>query len=129
MSTDACLGFVPSGVEGLANVSEVTIYPDRLELIVSGGCSVIPFAKIARWPKPKWLWQLLSHTGFWHQLLPVADRDWFHPPADRYFRFYTDPPLKICMPVDEIADEYVSTYFVHTRLIVNSGGFQTNDLG
>lgn len=61
--------------------------------------------------------------------LPVADRDWFHPPANRFFRFYSDPPLVIYMPTDEAAGPYADTYFVGIRQIIHFGGFHTFDLG
>ena len=58
----------------------------------------------------------------------MADRDWFHEPAERFFEFYTDPRLRVCMPADEVED-YGESYFVRVRQMVESGGFHTFDLG
>ena len=60
--------------------------------------------------------------------LPVADRDWFHEPPGRFFEFYTEPRLRVCMPVDEVG-EYEGSWFVRVRRVVESGGFHTFDLG
>src|SRR6202043_194981 len=44
--------FVPSRVEGLPAVTEVGIFPDRLEVCTSGEWKLFPFAEIAQWPRP-----------------------------------------------------------------------------
>jgi hypothetical protein len=129
MSEGNCLRFVPSRVEGLADVSEVAVFPDRLELKTAGRWVAYPFASIARWPRPAWLWRLLFRTGLRPRFLPVADRDWFHPPADRFFAFYTTPPIVVHMPADEPADRYVGTRFVSVQQVMAAGGFVTVDLG
>jgi hypothetical protein len=58
----------------------------------------------------------------------VAERDWFHPPPDRFFLWYTDPPLRTCMPEDEPA-EYAASYFSRIQGVLRSGGYATGDLG
>jgi hypothetical protein len=114
---------------GMTGVQEVAVFPDRLELTCLGARTAIEFARIAEWPRPRWFWQTLFHIGIRPRWLPVADRDWFHLPADRFFRFYTNPPLTICMPVDESSGDYASTYFVRIRMMLEAGGFHTYDLG
>jgi hypothetical protein len=123
------LRFVPSRVEGLADVDEVLVYPDRLELGIRGGRKVVRFADIARWPQPAWLWKRLFAIGIRPRWLPVADRDWCHAPAERFFRFYTDPPLVLCMPASEPANRAEGTCFDQLRVIVHSSGYHTFDLG
>jgi len=124
-----CLRFVPSRIEGVPDVSEAAVFPDRLELKSGDRRLVYPFASMARWPRPVWLWRLLAHIGVRPRSLPVADRDWFHAPPDRFFAFYTSPRLVVFMPTDELADGYAETYFARIQQIIREGGFDTFDLG
>jgi hypothetical protein len=87
------LRFVPSAFEGLPAVREVTAFPDRLELEMEEKAVVIRFLDIARWYRCGWLYRPLARLGGKVRGWPsVADRDWFHPPSRRFFRFYTQPP-------------------------------------
>ena len=90
--------FVPSRVEGLPDVTEVIVYPDRLEVISEGALLTFHFVDIARWPWPGPLWRLLFRQGWRPRWLPVGERDWFHPPSERFFRFYTTPRIVVFMP-------------------------------
>ena len=126
---DASLRFVPSRIEGADSVDEVAVFPDRLELVRRSGTSVVGFADIARWPSPRAVWKLAFACGLKPRSMQVADRDWFHRPPDRFFRFYTDPPLVIFMPNDELPGPYAETWFVRIREMIHSGGFHTFDLG
>jgi hypothetical protein len=123
------LQFVPSRVEGLSDVTSVTVFPDRIELASAAGVVTHWFADIARWPTPAFLWRLLYRLGVKARWLPVADRDWFHEPADMFFEFYTTPRLKLCMPRDESKEDYGSSYFVRIQNVLREGGFDTFDLG
>jgi hypothetical protein len=84
---------------------------------------------IARWPTPAFLWKLLYRLGVTPRWLPIADRDWFHEPAEMFFEFYTKPPLKVYMPRDESKAQYASSYFVRIQNVLREGGFHTFDLG
>jgi hypothetical protein len=128
MNTEPPLRFAPSRVDGVPGVTEVAVFPDRLELASPDSRRVIPFADIARWPSPRWLWRRLFRIGWRPRWLPVADRDWFHPPADRFFAFYTTPPIVVYMP-DEAGVEYPETCFRKVQDVLGSGGFTTFDLG
>jgi hypothetical protein len=123
------LRFVPSRVDGLPGVTSVTVFPDRIELASAAAVVTHRFADIALWPAPALLWKLLYRFGVKPRWLPVADRDWFHEPADMFFTFYTKPPLKVCMPLDESKEDYGSSYFVRVRNVLRTGGFDTFDLG
>jgi hypothetical protein len=90
------LRFIPSRVEGVAGVTHVTVFPDRIELTSAAGVIAHRFANIARWPSPRWVWRLLYRIGVRPSRLLVADRDWFHEPADMFFEFYTQPRIKVC---------------------------------
>ena len=93
------LRFQPSAVAGLLAVTEAVVYPDRLELLSEGKWIVIRFIDIARWHRHSWSYRTLVRLGFGVRGWPsVADRDWFHPPAQRFFRFYTSPPITVYMP-------------------------------
>ena len=61
--------------------------------------------------------------------LPVADRDWFRPPRDRFFLSHTDPPLKVVMTDEDRNIGYGETLFRRVQEIIESGGFHTCDLG
>src|SRR5687768_7714855 len=98
LAEERALRFRPSRVEGLAGVTEVAVFPDRLELLAGERLTVVRFDDIARWPRPRWLRRALARLGWRPAWLPVADRDWFHPPAERFFAFYTTPPLVVYMP-------------------------------
>ena len=126
---ERCLRFVPSRVEGLPDVGEVIVRPDRLELLSAGRWVVFRFAEIARWPRPARLWRLLYRLGWRPRWLPVADRDWFHPPRDRFFRFYTIPPLKVFLADEDREIGYGETLFRRVQEVIGSGGFHTFDLG
>lgn len=127
-TTEASLRFVPSRVEGLPSVTEVVVFPDRLELLSAGEWVVIRLADIAKWPRPRRLLRLLARFGWRPSWLPVADRDWFHAPADRFFRFYTTPPVVVYVP-DEEGVGYAETCFRRLHHVIGLGGFGTFDLG
>jgi hypothetical protein len=119
--------FVPSRVVGLPGVAEVIVFPVRMELLSKGRPVTVRFADIAKWPRPRWLSRLGKRLGR-RSWLPVADRDFFHSPPDRFFRFYTDPPLVVYMPV---ADSYArkGSCFAAVQEVLAAGGFSTFDLG
>ena len=52
MAAEGSLRFVPSRVEGLPLVTEVVIFPDRLELLSAGQRVVFRLTDIAQWPRP-----------------------------------------------------------------------------
>jgi hypothetical protein len=123
------LRFAPSRVEGLSSVTKVTVFPDRLELLSDGQRIAIRFLDISRWYRNGWLWRPLARLGWIRERPCVADRDWFHPPSGRFFKFYTEPPLVVYMP-DEPADiGYEQTMFRRVQDVIGLGGFRTYDLG
>ncbi|MFO0795877.1 MAG: hypothetical protein U0804_00215 [Gemmataceae bacterium] len=132
MATPAAEGlrFVPSAVYGPPAVTEVTVLPDRLELLSDGSAVVVRFLDIARWHWRGWLYAPLARLGFRVRGWPaVADRDWFHPPAGRFFRFHCVPPVTVYLP-DEPADTpYGQTLFRRVQDVLAAGGFSTFDLG
>jgi hypothetical protein len=119
---------VPSRVEGLPDVTTVTVFPDRIELASGNRLIAHRFVDIARWPRPS-LWKVLYWLGVRPRWLPVADRDWFQEPADMFFEFYTHPRLKVCMPREESNGSYGSSFFVRIQSVLRQGGFHTFDLG
>jgi hypothetical protein len=123
------LRLVPSRVEGLPKLTEVVVFPDRVELCSAGEWLSFPFAEMAEWPRPAWFWRLLSRLGWRRRFLAVGERDWFHPAADRLFRFFTSPRVVVYMP-DELAEtSYGDTWFRQVRDVMLQGGFNTWDLG
>ena len=123
------VSFVPSRVEGLPDVAEVVIRPDRLEVLSAGRWIVFHFFEIALWPRPRRLWQFLARHGRRPRWLPVADRDWFHPPRDRFFLFYAEPPVKVFLTDEEKNLTYGETLLRKVEEVIEAGGFNTYDLG
>jgi hypothetical protein len=124
------LRFHPSAVDGLPAVTEAAVYPDRLELLSNGNWVVIRFLDIARWHQHGWLYRPLARLGLGVHGWPfVADRDWFHPPARRFFRFYTTPPITIYMPDEPAETSYARTMFRRVQVVLAAGGFGMVDLG
>jgi hypothetical protein len=131
MASDAemVLCFTPSHVEGLPSVTEVAVFPDRLELLSAGCWRVIPFRTIARWYRRAWLYRPLAWLGWICGRPAVADRDWFHPPAERFFRFYTEPPITVYLADEPRETAYGHTLFRRVQDVITAGRFGTMDLG
>lgn len=128
MSEEPCHRFVPSRVDGLPDVTEVLVRPDRLEVLSAGQWLVFPFEDLAEWPRPAWLWRLVSRLGFRPRWLPVAERDWFHRPPERFFKFFTRPRVVVYMPADEPAEHRLSNFW-RVQQVIMAGGFNSYDLG
>src|SRR5262245_49551794 len=129
MLAETCLRFVPSRVDGILDVVEAAVYPDRLELRCADRRVVYRFDEIAEWRRPTRLWRLFARMGVRPTLLPaVGERDWFHPPRERYFRFFTNPRITLYMP-DEPRVAYSQTLFRRVQDCLRQGGFDTWDLG
>lgn len=128
MAAEDCLRFAPSRVEGLPSVTEVVVFQDRLELHSASQLVVVWLADIAIWPRPRCLWRLLWKVGVRPRWLPVGERDWFHAPVDRVFRFYTKPPVVVFMP-NEFGVGIEDTCFRRLQNVIRLGGFTTWDLG
>jgi hypothetical protein len=116
--------FVPSRVEGLADVTEVIVRPDRLEVRSAGHWVAFAMAGIARWPRPARMRRFLARFGWWRRTVAVADGDWLQRPADRFFRFYTAPAVVLCMPADEPRGRGGSC-FARVQEVLAAGGFHT----
>ncbi len=102
-SSETSLQFVPSNVVGLPVVTKVAVFPDRLELLSDGKWVVIRFLDIAKWYRRGWLYRSLARLGWGVRDWPsVADRDWFHPPAGRFFQFYSEPAVTVFMPDESL---------------------------
>ncbi|WP_145259045.1 hypothetical protein [Calycomorphotria hydatis] len=121
--------FSPSKVEGVTGVTEVAIYGDRIELIGEQETLSYAFYEFARWPKPVVLWKLLRVLGVQNRPPIVAEKDWFHPPAEMYIEFYTKPRIKVFMPLDESKEPYADSYFFRIQEVILSGGYTVYDLG
>lgn len=124
------LTFRPSRVEGVDNVESITVYPERLELTRPEGTLSFRFKDMKmRWYRFGWLYSLLHKLGFGIHGEPlVADRDWFHEPPERFFQFYTSPPITVYMPEDD-GDTPAESTFPLVKAVMAKGGFFTSDLG
>lgn len=131
MAKEDHLRFVPSAVDGLSSVSEVILFSDRLEALSEDRLVVIRFLDIARWYRiGGYFHRLFARWGWGVYGWPsVADRDWFHPPAERFFRFFTNPPITIYLPDESSETPYAQTIFRRVQDIIALDGFGTQDLG
>jgi hypothetical protein len=120
--------FRPSRAEGLPDVREVVVRPDRLEVNTSGLWVTFPFRRIGRRQETRAMSFVKRLLGRHPWRVMVGERDWFHRPPERFFLWYTEPPLRTCMPLDEPAD-YAASYFARIEDVVLSGGYATFDLG
>jgi hypothetical protein len=120
--------FRPSSAEGLPDVREVVVHPDRLEVNTAGSWVTFPFSRIGRRQESRLasLARRLAGRAPWPPV--VAERDWFHPPPARFFLWFTDPPLRTCMPEDEPAD-HAASHFSRIQAVLAKGGYATYDLG
>jgi len=119
---------VPSRVDGLAGVTEVIVRPARIELRSGGRWVVVRLANIARWPGPARVRRLLARIGWHPRPVMVVDRSWSGPPPGRFFRFYTDPMMVVCMPADEPSG-LGGSCFARVQEVMRAGGFHTCPLG
>jgi hypothetical protein len=130
MSAECPLQFVPSAVDGLPAVTEAKVFPDRLALCSEGKWLVIRFLDIARWHRLGWLYRSLARLGLGVRGWPsVAERDWFHPPTGRFFRFLTTPPITVFMPDEPPETGYTRSMFRQLQDVLIVAGFSTFDLG
>ena len=129
MAAGASERFRPARVEGWADVDEVAVLSDRLEVHGRCGRRILPFWALAKCPRSAWFWKLAFVLGWRRQFLSVADRDWFHPEGEKYFRFYTSPPLTIYIPAEAEDVEMTRKLFLRVRFLIGSGGYGTFDLG
>ena len=113
------LRFVPSRVEGLAEVTEVAVFPDRLDLCSAGKWLSFPFAEMAQCPRPAWLWCLLARLRWRQPFLPVGERDWFRPPTDRFFRFFTTR-IVVYMPDEPAETSYGDAWFRRVQDVMDA---------
>ena len=124
---DSSIRLRPSRVLGLEDVREVAIHVDRLEVDVNGVRRSFAFADMGRRQEPA----IVSFIGrlFGKQALPrlVGEREWCSAPQDRFFRWYTDPPLTVFMPADE-RESYSASYFPRIHAVLHGGRFTTFDL-
>ncbi|MCH9675922.1 MAG: hypothetical protein K0U93_31080 [Gammaproteobacteria bacterium] len=121
--------WTPSRVEGLDGVSAAAIHTNRLELTVTNTTVVYHFADFARWPSPQVLWRALDVFGFRPHRPTVGERDWFHTPSDRFFRFYTRPEITVYCEAEHEDVDYRETLFFQINQTILAGGFDTFDLG
>jgi len=121
--------FVPSAVEGLPAVTEVAVFPDRLELVSEGERVTVRLLDIARWYRRGWLYRPVARLGFGVRGWPaVADRLWRPRPGVSVFHFYTDPRVVLHLPYYPTDEGHMGTVFQRVKQVMAAGGFGTFDL-
>src|SRR5262245_14646023 len=124
------LRFAPGAVEGLPDVTEMEVFPDRLELLSEGRWVTIRFPSIARWHRRGRLYRALARLGLGVWGWPsVADRLWRPRPCVSIFAFYTDPRVVVHVPYYPTDVSYTDKVFQRVKLVMAAGGFGTFDMG
>jgi hypothetical protein len=124
------LRFVPTDVEGLPGVTEVAVFPDRLEFLSEGNWVTVHLLDVARWYRRGWLYRPLAHLGFGVWGWPsVADRMWYPRPGVSFFEFYTKPKIVVHVPYYPTDVGHMDTVFQRVKRVLATGGFSTFDLG
>ena len=122
------LRFIPTKCEGLPDVTEVDVFTDRLEIKSAGALHVYHFEDMVQWPRHHWIFSILEKFHLRSRWRPIGERDWFHKPGERFFRFFTTPPIQIYIPDTEEMDYHHSIYLKVLKIILK-GGYDTSDLG
>jgi hypothetical protein len=129
MSKSDCLRFFPSRVDGLADVTEVAVHPDRLELLSAGRWVSFRLEDIATRPKLAFIRRWLARRGWKPRCMPVGEHKCLGSPSERYFRFYTWPQIVVYMPDETAALDCSKTLVRRVQEIMLEGGFHTWELG
>jgi hypothetical protein len=122
------LRFTPSRVEGCPGVTEVAVHADRLELRLARRWVSFKFEDIAAWPRPAFVRRHLARLGWRPRWLPVGEHRCLHPPSERFFRFYTWPPIVVYIPAESEGATNGSTLFHRVQDVLSEGGFATWNL-
>ncbi|PQO38718.1 hypothetical protein C5Y96_02220 [Blastopirellula marina] len=125
---DFKITFTPSRVEWFTDVTSVTVWPTGLQVETPDGTQSFRFEEIGKIQESGIMRFMRKLGGAKPFGMLVADRDWFHPPQDRFFRFYTDPPMKVYMPSDDTVG-YEESVFFRVQAVIRCGGYETFDLG
>jgi hypothetical protein len=127
-SEPPCVRFFPSRVEGeWSDVREVVIKPSELMVHGEGGWVTVPFSTIGRRQELKIVSFLKRLVGVKPLCRIVGERDWCRPPTERFFLWFTVPPLKTYMPSTE-TPYYSGSLFPQIHETLHHGGFTTFDL-
>ena len=117
--------FNPPRVEGLADVNEVAVYADRLEVHAGDQWLTYRFSDFAKRQEPLIMNLLKRLMGRRPLPLLVGSREFCT--ERRYVSFDTQTPLKIYTPPD-LDRAYALTYIFRINSVLRSGGFDTRDL-
>jgi hypothetical protein len=117
--------FRPAEVVGSTDVTDVTIYSDRIVLRCNKNEIVHHFLKIAR-HQTDFLNRLCDRVLQRRSHLKVVGEREFCTDR-RYVAFYTKPPVKIYLPAEEDDLRYSETYIFKINEILRAGGYMTWD--
>ena len=121
------VSFSPSRVDGLRDVSAVTVNATQVVFHTPAGDHTHSFASIGR-RQESHIASLLKRFTFRRPWPPVvADRSWCTDPLQAFFVFYTDPLVTVYMPTGDVTD-YATCCFSRIRDIIHSGCYKTFDL-
>jgi hypothetical protein len=113
--------FVPSRVEGVSGVSEVAIFPNRLEVRGEHRWVTVPFADFAIGGEKRGLFNPNPRRGRVARIYFSKERY-----ADSHVRFLTDPPITIYMPANG-PTHFPDSAFWRLQQVICSGGYQVQD--
>src|SRR6476661_354700 len=107
--------FVPSCVDGIAQVGRVRIHSDRLGLFSQGRWISFPFLPMA------------PGRELSSKLAPVGRLSFsIEKYTDSYFEFFTQPAIRIYMPADR-PTRYPDSDFSRIQQLIRGGGFKFLD--
>src|SRR5712671_5517106 len=94
VTIDQGVQFEPSRVEGVSNVIEVAVYPDRLELRGDRGWVSVGYEPMITREGPMTIFERLFAS--WQSRPPVAEIHFSQDPyAESFVRFLTDSPITL----------------------------------
>ncbi len=120
-----CFRFAPAEVLGLQDVTEVAIYPDRVELCCAGDWRRFNYKTFARRQEAaavNWFKRLFRCRA---APLVVGEREFCT--ERRYVLFFTEPAIRIFTPPD-FDLPYGETYICRINEVLRRGGYATFDL-
>lgn len=125
--TELCVRFTPSKVEGLRDVSEVAVWPDRLEVRTSIRWSTYAFSTFAEPCEPRVVGRLRHLLGLRRCAGRVAESSFSrHRYEDSYVTFLTQPRLRVYMPPGGPTG-YPDSLFWRIEQTIRRGGFAVSD--
>lgn len=118
-----CERFRPKQVEGVRDVVEVAIFPDRLELLIQSAptLTIVEFVEMAARPFSGFFWRWAFRHGLRRR--PFIAEAYLASPSERCIKWYSRPSITVYLP-EEDAGLRGQTRLARVQEIIQAGGFQ-----